>query len=339
MGSITQNITCKQKIKKASNIPHKVKNSKWKGTMANMNEIIPWHIIWNNICYRKINAKSHIYQSFTYITWMMMGNRDERSLIFLTLHLLWLQRVLLHICSFANHGNIQDQLGPDSANSTATYEDVAWQFRLMESVVYFATCGKPLLELLWLWLRGGQTMGFGPHLACQITYTFFQATCFWLWTVVQCCCIANCTVSSLPVVRQSRIQSSSQKFHHLCFSWHIGWSCHMLVLFQSQTKMFLKWLKKIKPFQSECLKIQANEHCYGNQQVLIQQWDEWPKCLSKKWLKCLSEKNTHMTCSVCMTWHPHQLSPTCMDECYHGFSVGKLLAVSCLCCLNYKPSC
>jgi len=210
---------------------------------------------------------------------------------------------------------------------------------LMESVVYFATCGKPLLELLWLWLRGGQTMGFGPHLACQITYTFFQATCFWLWTVVQCCCIANCTVSSLPVVRQSRIQSSSQKFHHLCFSWHIGWSCHMLVLFQSQTKMFLKWLKKIKPFQSECLKIQANEHCYGNQQILIQLWDEWPKCLSKKWLKCLSEKNTHMTCSVCMTWHPHQLSPTCMDECYHGFSVGKLLAVSCLCCLNYKPSC
>ena len=36
-----------------------------------------------------------------------------------------------------------------------------------------------------------------------------------------------------------------------------------LILFRPQTEMFLKWLKTFKSFRSECLKIKANEHRYG----------------------------------------------------------------------------
>jgi len=37
-------------------------------------------------------------------------------------------------------------------------------------------------------------------------------------------------------------------------------------------------------------------------------------------------------------WHPTSVTvrSTCMDECYHAFSSGKLLAASCLRCLNCK---
>jgi len=48
------------------------------------------------------------------------------------------------------------------------------------------------------------------------------------------------------------------------------WAC----FFQSYTKIFLKSLKKIKSFWSKCLKIHANEHCYGK---------FWYNCKTNDW--------------------------------------------------------
>jgi len=43
-----------------------------------------------------------------------------------------------------------------------------------------------------------------------------------------------------------------------------------LFVVRSQTEIFLKWTKKIMSFRSECLKTQANEHCYGEFQYICE---------------------------------------------------------------------
>ena len=73
--------------------------------------------------------------------------------------------------------------------------------------------------------------------------------------------------------------------------------CLILLFFRSYIEMFLKWPKEIKSFRSECLKINASEHCYGE---FWHNCEKNDKCRSKKWPKCLSEKKQVWTRVTCM---------------------------------------